>query len=359
MTSHLTCGPPGTRRAITRAPVSPFSEIRWSTTFAQRARSAATAGRSQPLARRSIVRVGTADVRPVSVRTRRCSSQSTRPTWSHPSRAQDWPAWWYSAQSVAASNSPLTLQATASSRSPGRSGACARARARAAACCSWSSLQVCTHRRHGASARFTRRRCPFPRTSIATAFPVGLPPLGTAMPGKPACPRDCQQTDTSAARSGGAARAKPVRRQAWPALQLFGTLGTAWACSESEFLGRQLGPGHPGLDLRERGLARGGGVVAEWREAAVIASAQAAWFDVLRRLQHAVFHLLRRLDPRVDRVNDPDEDPAERAQPRHHDSAAVAPAPHYRQSRSVTENPRRRRPGRGPAAGAFRALRAS
>lgn len=84
---------------------------------------------------------------------------------------------------------------------------------------------------------------------------------------------------------------------------------TTWACSEPEFLGRQLGAGHPGADFRERDPARGGGVVAEWREAAFIASAQPAWFDVLRRLQHAVFYLFRRLDPRVNRVNHPDEDP--------------------------------------------------
>src|SRR5712691_10043169 len=82
--------------------------------------------------------------------------------------------------------------------------------------------------------------------------------------------------------------------------------------SEPEFGGRELGAGHPGADLRERGLPGGGGVVAERREAAVVAGTQPARVDVLCRFQHPVPDLLRRLDPRVDRVGHANEYPLSR-----------------------------------------------
>src|SRR6266566_3831527 len=58
--------------------------------------------------------------------------------------------------------------------------------------------------------------------------------------------------------------------------------------SEPEFGGRELSAGHPGADLRERDLPGGGGVVAERREAAVVAGTQPARVDVLCRFQHPV-----------------------------------------------------------------------
>ncbi len=128
----------------------------------QLTRSKATAGIPQSLARGSTVHAGTLGVRPVKTSTCRCSSQSARFTCSHPSRAQAWPIWWYSAQSVAASTSPPAPQATASRRSPGRIGACARIAARTVACRSRSSRHACIHRGHG-----TSRWC----------LPARLPPL--------------------------------------------------------------------------------------------------------------------------------------------------------------------------------------
>ena len=80
--------------------------------------------------------------------------------------------------------------------------------------------------------------------------------------------------------------------------------------SDPQGLRRHRGPGDPGLDLRERGVARRRGVVAERREAAVVGRAELAGFDEPGRLQDPVADLLGRLDPRVDRVDDADEDPA-------------------------------------------------
>ena len=80
-------------------------------------------------------------------------------------------------------------------------------------------------------------------------------------------------------------------------------------------------------DLRERDVARRRGVVAEGREAAVVASCRAARRDVLRRLEDAVAHLLRRLDARVDRVDDADEDPLARRQVLADDARARARGP--------------------------------
>ena len=50
---------------------------------------------------------------------------------------------------------------------------------------------------------------------------------------------------------------------------------------------------------------RRGRVVAERREAAVVGRAELLERDVLRRLEHAVAHLLGRLDARVDRRDTP------------------------------------------------------
>lgn len=61
-------------------------------------------------------------------------------------------------------------------------------------------------------------------------------------------------------------------------------------------------------DLREPGRAGRRGVVPEGREAAVVGRAEPAERDVLGRLQHAVANLFRRLDVRVDRIRDTDED---------------------------------------------------
>ena len=77
------------------------------------------------------------------------------------------------------------------------------------------------------------------------------------------------------------------------------------------------------LDLREGGVAGGRDVVAERREAAVVGRAKPVERDELGRLEHAVADLLRRLDPRVDRVDDADEDPLVRTQV----LAAIAAAP--------------------------------
>jgi hypothetical protein len=63
MTSHLTDGCPGARRATTRAPARPFSQTRWSTTRAQVTRSLATSGRSQGKASRNTIGAATAGVR--------------------------------------------------------------------------------------------------------------------------------------------------------------------------------------------------------------------------------------------------------------------------------------------------------
>lgn len=65
MTSQVTDGCPGARRAITRAPARPFRSTRWSTSRAQVTRSLATAGRSQGQASPSSVCAATAGARPV------------------------------------------------------------------------------------------------------------------------------------------------------------------------------------------------------------------------------------------------------------------------------------------------------
>src|SRR5712691_12930042 len=83
---------------------------------------------------------------------------------------------------------------------------------------------------------------------------------------------------------------------------------TTWTGSEPEFPGRQFGAGHPGADLRERGLASGGGVVPERRETTVIAGAQPARFDELGGFQDPVPYLVRCLHPWVDRVGHADKD---------------------------------------------------
>ena len=70
---------------------------------------------------------------------------------------------------------------------------------------------------------------------------------------------------------------------------------------------REPGPFDARADLRERGLAGRRGVVAEWREPAVVARAELRDRNVFGGLEHAVAHLLRRLDPRIDRIDDADE----------------------------------------------------
>src|SRR6516164_3402556 len=77
--------------------------------------------------------------------------------------------------------------------------------------------------------------------------------------------------------------------------------------SQPKFPGGELGALYAGADLGERGLAAGGGVITERREAAVIAGAQPARFDVGGGFQDPVPDLPGRLYPRVDRVDDAHE----------------------------------------------------
>ena len=67
-------------------------------------------------------------------------------------------------------------------------------------------------------------------------------------------------------------------------------------------------PSHARADLGEGGVAAGRGVVAERREAAIVGGAELGDRDVPRRLEHAIAHFLRRLDARIDRGDDADED---------------------------------------------------
>ena len=77
----------------------------------------------------------------------------------------------------------------------------------------------------------------------------------------------------------------------------------------SEYFRRERGAEHARPDLCERRVAGRRGVVAERREPAVVAGAQLPDRDVLGRLEDPVPDLLRRLDARVDRRDDADEDP--------------------------------------------------
>src|SRR5262245_54000030 len=72
--------------------------------------------------------------------------------------------------------------------------------------------------------------------------------------------------------------------------------------SQSKFPGGELGALDAGADLGERGVAASGDVITERGEAAVIAGAQPARFDVGGGYQHPVPDLFGRLYPRVDRV---------------------------------------------------------
>src|SRR5712692_5009037 len=84
------------------------------------------------------------------------------------------------------------------------------------------------------------------------------------------------------------------------------------ASSRPQRAGCQGSSGDAGCDLGERRLAVGGGVVAEGREPAVVRRSKPVERDVLRCFEHAVPDLLRRLHPRVDRVDHADENPLAR-----------------------------------------------
>src|SRR5207247_2566039 len=75
-----------------------------------------------------------------------------------------------------------------------------------------------------------------------------------------------------------------------------------------ELAGGELGALYAGADLGERCLAAGGGVVTERGEAAVIAGAEPARFDVDGGFQHPVPDLFGGFHARVDRVDDAHED---------------------------------------------------
>src|SRR6266487_5489764 len=84
--------------------------------------------------------------------------------------------------------------------------------------------------------------------------------------------------------------------------------GPSVSGSEPKFPGGEPGALQPGEDLGERGLAAGGGVIAERGEAAVIAGAEPARFDVGGGFQDPVPDLSGGLHLRVDRVDDAHED---------------------------------------------------
>ena len=78
----------------------------------------------------------------------------------------------------------------------------------------------------------------------------------------------------------------------------------------SELVGGHRGALHPGPDLGEGGVPRGGGVVAERARTRSRRRCRAGRAGgMVGRLQHPVADLLGGLDPRVDRVGDADEDP--------------------------------------------------
>ena len=65
---------------------------------------------------------------------------------------------------------------------------------------------------------------------------------------------------------------------------------------------RELRALHPGSDIGEGGVASGGHVIAERREAAVVGAAESFRAQVLRRFEDAVADLLGGLDARIDGV---------------------------------------------------------
>src|SRR6266700_5794374 len=79
--------------------------------------------------------------------------------------------------------------------------------------------------------------------------------------------------------------------------------------SEPELAGGELGALYAGADLGKRCLAAGGGVITERGEAAVIAGAEPARFDVDGGFQHPVPDVFGRLYSWVDRVDDANENP--------------------------------------------------
>ena len=62
---------------------------------------------------------------------------------------------------------------------------------------------------------------------------------------------------------------------------------------------RQFGAFDTSANLRERDLTRGGRIVSEWREAAVVGRAKLIGRNELRRFQHAVADNVSSLDPEI------------------------------------------------------------
>src|SRR5580765_6783114 len=79
--------------------------------------------------------------------------------------------------------------------------------------------------------------------------------------------------------------------------------------SDAELARRQRSAFDTSADLRERRVACGRRVVAEWREAAIVSGSELVDRDELRCLKGPVADLFRRLHPRIDRIDDADEHP--------------------------------------------------
>src|SRR5690242_20435741 len=76
-----------------------------------------------------------------------------------------------------------------------------------------------------------------------------------------------------------------------------------------ELAGGELCALDAGANLGERDFACGRRVVTEGGEATVVSGAELREWDELRRLEHPVSYLLRRLHLRVDGIGHTDEDP--------------------------------------------------
>ena len=79
--------------------------------------------------------------------------------------------------------------------------------------------------------------------------------------------------------------------------------------SSSDYFRRERSAEHPRPDLCKRRFAAGRSVVAEWREAAVVRGTQLLDRNVFGRFEDPVANFFRRLNARVDRRDDADENP--------------------------------------------------